>query len=134
MVIEFNFLDQAGDGPVLEKVAWMNLLYDFYGQLLTDRQKNFIELYYSQNLSLGEIAGEFEVTRQAVHDTLKRAGQLLEEYEVKLGLVEKFLAQREKLLEAGSLLDEYKSTGQAGKVLRAREILNEVLELTLSPD
>ncbi|OPX83911.1 MAG: putative DNA-binding protein [Pelotomaculum sp. PtaB.Bin117] len=119
---------------MLEKVAWMNLLYDFYGQLLTDRQKNFIELYYSQNLSLGEIAGEFEVTRQAVHDTLKRAGQLLEEYEVKLGLVEKFLAQREKLLEAGSLLDEYKSTGQAGKVLRAREILNEVLELTLSPD
>ncbi|OPX89379.1 MAG: putative DNA-binding protein [Pelotomaculum sp. PtaB.Bin013] len=119
---------------MLEKVAWMNLLFDFYGQLLTDRQKNFIELYYGQNLSLGEIANEFDVTRQAVHDTLKRAGQLLEEYEVKLGLVEKFLAERDKLLEAVSLLNEYKTTGEAGKVLHASEILNEILELSLSTD
>jgi len=112
----------------------MNLLYDFYGQLLTNRQRNFIELYYGQNLSLGEIAGEFDVTRQAVHDTLKRADQLLEKYEVKSGLVEKFLTERNKLLEAGSLLDEYRATGEAGKVLRAREILNEILELTFFPD
>jgi len=118
----------------LEKFAWMNLLYDFYGQLLTEHQKIFIELYYSQNLSLGEIAREFDVTRQAVHDTIKRASQLLEEYEDKLGLVEKFLIERNKLIEAGSLLDEYTATGEAGKVLRAREILNEILELTFSPD
>ena len=47
---------------MLEKVAWMNMLFDFYGQLLTDRQKDLMELYYCQNLSLGEIAGEFKIT------------------------------------------------------------------------
>ncbi|MCL6635703.1 MAG: DNA-binding protein, partial [Peptococcaceae bacterium] len=57
----------------MEKLARINLLYDFYGQLLTDRQKSFIELYYGQDLSLGEIAREFAVTSQAVHDTLRRA-------------------------------------------------------------
>ncbi|OPY58182.1 MAG: putative DNA-binding protein [Pelotomaculum sp. PtaU1.Bin035] len=119
---------------MLEKVAWMNLLYDFYGQLLTERQKIFMELYYCQDLSLGEIAGDYDVTRQAVHDTLKRAGQLLEDYEEKLGLVTKFKKERDKLAEAGYLLDEYAATGQDSKVRRAREILNEILELTSSPD
>lgn len=118
----------------MEKFAMVNLLYDFYGQLLTDRQKSFLELYYGQNLSLGEIAAEFDVTRQAVHDTLKRAAQLLEEYEAKLGLVEKFLTERSKLIEAGSLLDEYTATGEAGKMRRARELLKEILELTYAPD
>lgn len=118
----------------VETFAKVNLLHDFYGQLLTDRQRSFIELYYGQNLSLGEIAEEFNVTRQAVHDTLKRAAQLLEEYEVKLGLVAKFLTQRNKLIEAGTLLDEYKMTGETGKVWRARELLNEILELTDAPD
>jgi len=112
----------------------MNLLNDFYGQFLTERQKIFVDLYYAQNLSLGEIAEEFAVSRQAVHDTLKRAGQLLEEYEEKLGLVAKFKLEREKLAEAGSLLDEFAVTGEEDKVRRAREILKEILELTFSPD
>jgi len=119
---------------VLEKTAWMNLLNDFYGQLLTERQKVFMELYYAQNLSLGEIAEEFAVTRQAVHDTLKRAEQSLKEYEKKLGLVAKFKVERDKLAEAGSLLDEFAATGEEEKVRRAREILKEILELTFSTD
>ncbi|MDD4169605.1 MAG: YlxM family DNA-binding protein [Desulfotomaculaceae bacterium] len=119
---------------MLEKIAWMNLLNDFYGQLLTKRQQSFMELYYGQNLSLGEIAAEFAVTRQAVHDTLKRAEQLLEKYEQKLGLVAKFKKEKNKLVEAVSLLDEYRDTADDGKVQRAREILNEVIELTSSPD
>jgi predicted DNA-binding protein YlxM (UPF0122 family) len=114
---------------LLEKIAWINLLNDFYGQLLTQRQQDFMELYYGQNLSLGEIAGEFKVTRQAVHDTLKRAEQLLNAYEAKLGLVEKFNSERKKLNTAAILLDEYSSTGQDGRVLRAREILTEVLDM-----
>lgn len=107
----------------------MNLLFDFYGQLLTDRQKDFMELYYGQDLSLGEIAEEFTVTRQAVHDTLKRAGQLLSQYEEKLGLVAKFNSDRNKLAEAGTLLDQYNATCEDVRVRRAREILNEILEL-----
>jgi len=115
---------------LLEKVAWMNLLFDFYGQLLTDRQKDFMELYYGQDLSLGEIAEEFAVTRQAVHDTLKRAAQLLSQYEEKLGLVEKFNSERNKLAEAGALLDQYSATCEDVRVQRARDILKEILELT----
>jgi len=114
---------------LLEKIAWINLLNDFYGQLLTKRQQDIMELYYGQNLSLGEIAGEFQVTRQAVHDTLKRAEQLLNEYELKLGLVEKFNHERNKLTTAAELLDEYTATCQDGRVLRAREILSEILDM-----
>lgn len=114
---------------LLEKVAWINLLNDFYGQLLTRRQQDFMELYYGQNLSLGEIAGEFKVTRQAVHDTLKRAEQLLNEYESKLGLVEKFNNERNKLAAAALLLDEHSATCRDGKVLRARQILTEILDM-----
>jgi predicted DNA-binding protein YlxM (UPF0122 family) len=51
---------------MLEKVAWMNMLFDYYGELLTERQKIFMDLLL-QNLSLGEIAVEFNVTRQAVY-------------------------------------------------------------------
>lgn len=113
---------------MLEKIAWMNLLYDFYGQLLTDRQKDFMELYYGQNLSLGEIAGEFTVTRQAVHDTLKRAEQLLSQYEEKLGLVAKFNSEKSKLAAAVALLDEYYATTEDGRIRQARDILNEILD------
>ncbi|BAF59906.1 MAG: YlxM family DNA-binding protein [Pelotomaculum sp.] len=111
----------------IEKVALMNLLYDFYGQLLTERQKNFIELYYCQNLSLGEIADEYAVTRQAVHDTLKRAEQLLCEYEKKLGLVEKFNNDREKLGVAVTLLEECERSYQDERIGKVREILQEVI-------
>jgi predicted DNA-binding protein YlxM (UPF0122 family) len=114
---------------LLEKVAWINLLNDFYGQLLTQRQQDFMELYYGQNLSLGEIAAEFKVTRQAVHDTLKRAEQLLNEYEAKLGLVKKFNNERDKLATVALLLDEHISKCSDHGVLRAREILSEILDM-----
>ncbi len=104
------------------------MFYDFYGQLLTDRQKDFMELYYGQDLSLGEIAEEFNVTRQAVHDTLKRAEQLLSEYEEKLGLVAKFNVERSKLTTAVALLDEYMVTHEEDRVKAAREILSEFLD------
>ena len=113
---------------VLEKTARMNLLFDFYGQLLTSRQNAAIELYYGQNFSLKEIAEEVSVSRQAVHDNLKRAEQLLTEYEEKLGLTAKFLEQREKLSEMADLLDSYYIGGDVGQYRRARAILTELLD------
>ncbi|RYD02755.1 hypothetical protein N752_23530 [Desulforamulus aquiferis] len=83
----------------MKEIHKINLLYDFYGSLLTERQQKFIELYYSDDLSLGEIAEQFEVTRQAVHDTLKRSEQTLENYEKKLGLVTKFNKEYNSLEE-----------------------------------
>jgi len=109
----------------MEKFAWVNLLYDFYGQLLTGHQRKFVELYYGQDLSLGEIAGHCRLSRQAVHDVLKRAEGALFKYEEKLGLVNRFLEQRKKLQQAVDLL-----AGEQGEtVSRARKIIAEAIEL-----
>jgi len=79
---------------MLEKTTQMNLLYDFYGMMLTDKQREFVELYYLDDLSLAEIAEQFEISRQAVHDNIRRAGAQLLEYEAKLRLVERFERRR----------------------------------------
>lgn len=79
---------------MLDKVLRIMLLFDFYGALLTDKQQLSLEMHYSNDLSLAEIADEFGVTRQAVHDILKRAEQVLVDYEDKLKFVERF--QREQ--------------------------------------
>lgn len=71
------------------KTVRMGLLNDFYGQLLTPKQKRCIQLYYEADLSLAETAERFGSSRQAVYDLLKRTEKLLEEYEQKLGLLEK---------------------------------------------
>ncbi|GAX90393.1 hypothetical protein EFBL_2020 [Effusibacillus lacus] len=75
---------------MLEKTTRMNLLYDFYGVLLTDKQRTFLELYYLDDLSLAEIAEQFQVSRQAVHDNIRRSEVQLEEYEQKLRLLERY--------------------------------------------
>ncbi|WEK56221.1 MAG: YlxM family DNA-binding protein [Candidatus Cohnella colombiensis] len=71
----------------LEKTNRVNVLFDFYGSLLTEKQQTFLKCYYQDDFSLGEIAGDFEISRQAVYEHLKRAEQVLEEYEQKLRLV-----------------------------------------------
>jgi len=73
----------------LEKTKRVNDLIDLYGCLLTDNQLNILELYYMEDLSLKEIAEELSVSRNAIHDTLKRSLNILEEYDAKLHLIEK---------------------------------------------
>lgn len=68
----------------------MNALFDFYGSLLTDKQKSYMQLYYADDFSLGEIAEEFEVSRQAIYDNIRRTENSLMEYERKLHLLEDF--------------------------------------------
>ncbi|MCC5912004.1 MAG: putative DNA-binding protein [Clostridiaceae bacterium] len=75
---------------MIEKKLEISMLYDFYSQLLTDKQKDMIDLYYNQDLSLGEIAEEFKVSRQAVYDTIKRTEKILYNYEEKLKLFQLF--------------------------------------------
>ena len=77
----------------IERFERMALLSDFYGKLLTDRQQEVIRYYYEQDLSLGEIAENLKITRQAVHDNLKRAERALEDYELKLGLLAGYLKE-----------------------------------------
>lgn len=74
----------------VEKTIQIAMLYDFYGELLTPRQKEVLQYYYEENYSLSETAEELGVSRQAVHDTIHKAEKALRSYEQKLGLVERF--------------------------------------------
>jgi predicted DNA-binding protein YlxM (UPF0122 family) len=88
--------------PVLEQTTEMNLLYDFYGSLLTEKQRALLEMYYLEDWSLGEIAEHQGVSRQAVFEAIKRAQATMLELEEKLGLLKKHFARRklaEKIFE-----------------------------------
>ncbi|WP_102346970.1 putative DNA-binding protein [Bacillus sp. Marseille-P3661] len=83
---------------MLEKTTRMNYLFDFYQSLLTSKQRNYMSLYYLDDYSLGEIAVEFNVSRQAVYDNIKRTESMLEDYESKLFLFKRF-QERQELLQ-----------------------------------
>lgn len=81
----------------MEKIVEQTLLYDFYGELLTPHQKTMYEEYVLDDLSISEIAKEHDISRQGVHDQLKRIENLLTGYENTLHLIEKFLAIKKKV-------------------------------------
>ena len=83
---------------MLEQTTKMNLLYDFYHPLLTEKQRLLIEMYYLDDWSLSEIAEHQGVTRQAVFESLKRAGKVLMDLEEKLHLIQKH-RQRQQIAE-----------------------------------
>ena len=93
----------------MDKFTRNGLLYDYYGNLLSKRQQEVTRFYYEDNLSLSEIAEEFGITRQGVHDALHAAEKALEGYEQKLGLLEKQLTREaaadkiERALAAASI-------------------------------
>lgn len=112
----------------MEKFLEQTLLYDFYGELLTKHQKKIYEEFVLEDLSLSEIAQEEGISRQGVHDLIKRCNKTLEEYEQKLHLVEKFLSIKEKVHQINELLepDEKNQTDQVMKQIR--QISDEIIE------
>ena len=92
--VKGNALSQGGlDMESLEMI----LLFDYYGDLLTDRQKLCLDMHYNQDLSLGEIAQELSISRQAVYDNLSRAEALLKNMEEKTGCVSRDMQLRKAL-------------------------------------
>lgn len=81
------------------------LLLDFYGDLLTEKQKDSLEFYYNDDLSLGEIAANLGISRQGVRDNIKRAEAILLEMEDKLKLAEKFSEIRQRLQSVRTAVD-----------------------------
>lgn len=108
----------------MEKFLEIGLLYDFYGQMLTEKQRYIIELYYNNDFSLGEISESMDISRQGVYDILKRSEKLLYRYEEKLKLVEKFKKQQDRIREAYAILD---SMGGDEKIDRIKSILKELI-------
>lgn len=75
----------------------MNSLFEFYASLLTSKQYQYLQLYYGDDYSLGEIAEEFHVSRQAVYDNIRRTEHILEDYENKLHLLKNYEVQNQKV-------------------------------------
>lgn len=90
----------------IEKTNRMNALFDFYSTLLTEKQMNYMELYYADDFSLGEIAEEFGVSRQAVYDNIKRTSRILENYEKKLHMYSNYVVRGELLEKLSTYVTE----------------------------
>ena len=108
----------------------MTMLYDFYGDLLTDRQREFFDLYYNDDLSLSEIAENEGISRQGVHDAVSRAEAVLSELEQKTGCVARAQRTQQALdtirAAARQILQGEGDPGQlAGKILAAADGVKE---------
>ena len=105
------------------------LLYDFYGELLTEHQKQIYEDVVFNDLSFSEVAKERGISRQGVHDLMKRCTHILQEYERKLGLVEKFLKTQEKVREIHRLTKEFRQTEDRELVFQIEELSAQISRL-----
>ena len=114
---------------VMNKILEQALLYDFYGELLTTHQKEVYEQFILDDLSLSEIAESAGISRQGVHDLIRRCQKALEGYENKLHLVEKFLSVKEKVGQIDSILDEREQEKNPEEIVsRIRKISDAIIE------
>ncbi len=90
----------------------MAMLYDFYGDLLTPRQKEFYDLYYNDDLSLSEIAENYDITRQGVRDIIVRAERALEDIEEKTGLIQRYHRTRTSLSSLRDLCQQVRTLNE----------------------
>ena len=96
-----------------------SMLLDFYGELLTEKQRDCFDMHYNEDLSLSEIAEQLGISRQGVWDNIRRAESALKEFEEKTGLIRRFSETRECLEQLRSRLEELESLSEG----RAREIV-----------
>lgn len=134
LVKRFDFTaNHKGGLPLKSQAYQMSLLFDFYGDVLTQRQKEFYDLYYNEDLSLGEIAENSGITRQGVRDVIVRAESILMDLEEKTGLIQRFHAMREQLqqvdaaaqqiLERSSLYEDDRIQALATKIIEISQRL-----------
>lgn len=120
--------DRSAD--VLAARAYVLLLQDLYGGLLTERQRQLLHQYYEEDLSLGEIAAQLGTSRQAVHDRLGRAVHALQQYERCLGLAARWRRQRRQVAEVLALLGRIRTAdgpARLGLLEQAERLAAELL-------
>ena len=116
----------------MEDALEMTLLFDYYGELLTSRQQMCFDLRYNQDLSLGEIAQELNVSRQGVYDNLSRAETLLRNMEEKTGCVRRDIACRRamrELAEEAKRLADFPDEQVSGSARRMLSIISKLQSL-----
>ncbi|MEM1485524.1 sigma factor-like helix-turn-helix DNA-binding protein [Oscillospiraceae bacterium PP1C4] len=111
----------------------ISLLLDFYGDMLTEKQRDVVELYYNEDLSLAEIAAHSQITRQGVRDSIKRAEGVLLGLEERLGLVKKFRRIQDGLdliVRDARYISDYNS--RFGAFQEVSERINEIIRIANS--
>lgn len=111
----------------MDRIYYITLLMDFYGELLTEKQRQVMSGYYFDDCSLNEIAQEHCITRQAVQDMIKRSEKLLEQYEAKLLLVDKYLSRCELKAEIIRELDALIEKG-AENLLHIKSLVDRITD------
>ncbi|MHC9532583.1 putative DNA-binding protein [Dellaglioa sp. BT-FLS60] len=110
----------------IDKTNRVNALFEFYESLLTKKQAEYMAMYYGDDFSLGEIADNFDVSRQAVYDNIKRTEKILEDYEAKLNLYHNFIKRNEKLDQIKHYTDSaYKEDKKLTDLINQLEELDE---------
>ena len=112
----------------MDKLARQALLYDFYGELLTEHQRRVYEGVVLNDYSLSEVAQDQGVSRQGIHDLVKRSTRTLEDYESKLHLVERFVSIREKVHEIHQLTQNYEGREISRVMAGIEELSHSILE------
>ena len=111
----------------MDKIYYITLLLDFYGELLTCKQRSVMSSYYFDDYSLNEIAEEHSITRQAVQDMIKRTERLLNQYEEKLMLVDKYLVRKERVENAIREIDKQIEKGN-NELLHIKSLVDRILD------
>ena len=109
----------------MDKLSEIAFMLDFYGGLLTEKQKQIMSYHYEEDMSLSEICEIFDTSRQAVHDIIKRTEKILINYETELGLVERYLSINEKLKVVKNLLTTYNETN----IKKAVDLIDELIDV-----
>mgnify|MGYP002513606800 FL=1 len=112
----------------MDEIVKLSLLYDFYGELLTDHQKSICEDYFFNDIGLSEIAEERGTSRQAVHDMVKRIEKLLLGYEEKLHLVERFINTKNMIKQVKTYIDQLVSYDNVSN--EEKEIIDKIGKLS----
>ena len=115
----------------MEEKVEQAYLYDFYGELLNEHQRRIYEYFVFEDLSLAEIAAEEGISRQGVHDIVKRCDKMLLEYEEKLKLVAKFMKIQKQVQEIVRISEVYEKNGSEDKseyCRKVRQLSAEILE------
>ena len=112
----------------LEERVYLSMLYDFYGALLKENNRRIFVAYILEDYSISEIAGEMEISRQAVHDAVKRITKQLKGYEEKLGLLERFEQQRSEMRRLHECLQEMNISETDPRGQEIFQILSKIIE------
>ncbi|HHX11406.1 MAG TPA: putative DNA-binding protein [Clostridiales bacterium] len=112
----------------LDEVVELSILYDFYGELLSDHKKHIFEEYVHNDLSLSEIAELNDISRQGVYDIVKRCSKELRDYESKLKLISKFDTVKDKLLEIKELVSKPLSSNRDNLKEKITTLADDILK------